>query len=1297
MESRNKMLLVIWTLVSVVCVYGQRQELKYTIEEELSANTFVADIPLDARLQSEFASTVFATLSYNFLSQESQASLLFKIDSNSGIIKTTLPIDRDDLCLNVAECLVELDVAVHDPFMTHFEIIKVVIEIVDINDNDPEFPQSEINVKLSESVPINHTFLTQEAFDIDEGNNSVQNYELISPTGTFGLDIITGSDGSKELAIVVRKELDREKTDFYQVEIVAKDGGSPPRSGAVRINISIADINDHTPRFGQANYKVSIPENTEPNTSIIQVTATDDDIGSNGDIRYSISNLATRTIKSLFGINATSGELYVKSTLDYEVGSVHHIPVDATDQSHDPRVAHTTIVLTVLDLNDNRPEIKLKVLSGEAQVSEGSEPGAFVALVSVKDKDDPEGINGQVKCNLSSDNFALNAFTEKEFKVVSTTKFDRERQDTYNVTITCSDMGVPQQFSENNFIVNILDENDHTPQFETPSISANIVENNRMGAYIIQVTAHDDDILDNGKIEYKLHSDAGELFRINADNGKIYANVKFNRETTDRIQFRVIASDKGVPPRSAITYVTLRILDLNDEPPIFFQNTYPFNVTEGEDVDTFVGSVSAFDADFGDNAKFRYALDQSTDAKHFKINAETGRITTSKVIDRERKSMFHFLIMAYDQGSPQQSGSASVIVSILDINDNPPIITFPSAYNNTVYINPSTPVGNLITTVEAEDRDFGNNAKMTFLFLDGDREGLFRIDTQTGDIYLQEDLSTSDETSHKLKIMVADHGPDQKKSRSHLSVIISDSTTFIGYGSPATGTKKQAMGLSQQNIIIVICLAAATIILSVILIIAIFRMRRRSKPKGRRYNVRLQNDKADDKKKLAGGVGKGSPNGSPTNGKPVIDSRGPADGKNTSFSLETETPNSTMTGMNGTSLSHDKKMIPQSPNTSFLSNTSMESKPSMEQKCMNDLTQGNKPSVMNGQNGRPWNAADRDLEVHRLIDILKRDQNKHKGHHGETSSVDSDRSNPDSGKGTSENDEDPLNKSGDPEDSFDSKDLKSPKKVSFDSNPFYIKEKQGKNPKATTLGNNNHSNLEPDLDNSGYHSNQSDNGDFPRNIKTSTSSDSLDDNTLVPSTPQGAPTLHTFKPQDSKPNYIPQTFSGNNLRGPVPPPKPKRSHSDNSMQPPAALPPRGNSGRYTPVGNRSNIPRVNYNDSMSPRSYQPLPQQSPSAANRQPHFQNNPSAFQGQQSQSQSDSKNRLPVLNQHNYPNYAKTGGPFKDFTIADLDRALGDSGTDMDRQEDDRTTTTSGSYTVDPQELTNEIDNLFFKEMIV
>ncbi|XP_007507578.2 protocadherin-19 isoform X3 [Monodelphis domestica] len=658
MDSFLPMLLLealLWTQASSLI------NLKYSVEEEQRAGTVIANVAKDARE----AGFLLDARQPAFRVVSNSAPHLVDINPNSGMLVTKQKIDRDLLCHQSPKCVISLEV-----MSSSMEICVVKVEIKDLNDNTPIFPNSQIELEISETASPGTRIPLDGAYDPDSGSFGVQTYE-ITPNDLFGLEVKTRGDGSRFAELVVEKNLDRETQAYYNYRITALDGGDPPRMGTVGLGIKVIDSNDNNPVFPEATYVVSVPENAPLNTPVIHLNATDPDEGTNGEVVYSFYGYVNEKARGLFQIDPHSGLISVSGAIDYEQGRVYELDVQAKDLGPNSIPAHCKVTVTVLDVNDNAPVINLLSVNSElVEVSESAPPGYVIALVRVSDRD--SGANGRVQCRLLGNV----PFRLQEYESFSTIlvdgRLDREQRDQYNLTIQARDGGVPSLQSTKSFTVKITDENDNHPHFSKAYYQVIVQENNTPGAYLLSVSARDPDLGLNGSVSYQIvPSQVRDMpvftyVSINPNSGDIYALRSFNHEQTKAFEFKVLAKDGGNPSLQSNATVRVIVLDVNDNTPVItapplVNGTAEVYIPRNAGVGYLVTVVKADDYDEGENGRVTYDMTEG-DRGFFVIDQANGEVRTTRTFGDSSKATYEIIVVAHDHGKTSLSASALVLI-----------------------------------------------------------------------------------------------------------------------------------------------------------------------------------------------------------------------------------------------------------------------------------------------------------------------------------------------------------------------------------------------------------------------------------------------------------------------------------------------------------------------------------------------------------------------------------------------------------------------------------------------------------
>ncbi|XP_051275344.1 protocadherin gamma-A12-like isoform X2 [Dicentrarchus labrax] len=632
-------------------------DLSYSIPEEMKRESVIANIAKDLGLDLRTLSARKARVDF-----EGTRKRYCDINLNTGNLITSERIDRESLCGKKPSCVVKVDLVLENPLELH----RLSLHIQDVNDNSPKFRQSVTEMEIWESAEKGNRFSIEEAHDADIGQNAVQRYNL-QKNDNFILAV-----DSNKVELVLENKLDREKQKEMNLLLTALDGGSPQRSGTVVIHVTVLDANDNAPVFSQAVYKASLPENSPPDTIVINVSATDADEGVNGDVTYDFGHVSDDDV-NVFSIDPKTGEIRVTGVIDFEESSSFEIRVQAKDGLG--LTSYAKVFIHVTDKNDNAPVIYLKSLSNP--IPENVSPGTEVGIINVQDRDSET--NGQVRCSIQQNvPFKLVPSIKNYYSLVTTGQLDRELVSDYNITITATDEGSPPLSSSKTVQLSVADINDNPPVFEEQSYSAYVTENNKPGSTLCSVTARDPDWRQNGTVIYSLL--AGEVngapvssyLSVNGDTGVIHAVRSFDYEQFRSFKVHVMARDNGSPPLSSNVTVSVFISDVNDNSP---QILYP--APEGNSFMTelvpkaahggsLVSKVIAVDADSGQNAWLSYHIVKSTDPGLFTIGLHSGEIRTQRDISESDSMKQNLIVSVKDNGQPSLSATCSMYLLISD-------------------------------------------------------------------------------------------------------------------------------------------------------------------------------------------------------------------------------------------------------------------------------------------------------------------------------------------------------------------------------------------------------------------------------------------------------------------------------------------------------------------------------------------------------------------------------------------------------------------------------------------------------
>ncbi|XP_066053675.1 protocadherin alpha-3-like [Chamaea fasciata] len=674
-------------------------QVRYSVPEEAKAGTVVGRLAQDLGLEAGEAEARRLRL----VAQGRRASV--EVSGASGALVVSSRLDREELCAKSAPCALRLEVLVERPL----RVFHVELEVTDINDNAPIFPAARKNLSIAESSVPGSRFPLEGASDADIGANAQLSYTL-SPSEHFSLDLQRSEEYRESLFLVLTKSLDRETIPVHRLVLTASDGGRPSLTGTMELVISVLDANDNAPKFNQSVYKVQLRENATEGTLVARVNATDPDLGSNSDVVYTLSNTFPEEGVNIFHLNAKTGEIHLGGTVDYEDIRSYEIQIEATDKGTPPLSGHCKVVLEVVDVNDNAPEVRVTSLS--VPVSEDASVGTVVALLSVSDRD--SGANGRVRCWVwPASPFGLEATFAGSYSLVLREALDRERVSEYEVEVRAEDGGAPALRASRGLRVPVSDVNDNAPAFSQAVYTVLARENNAAGAELARLWARDPDEAGNGRVSYSVWEGgaaavssssssgvgaggwrpASSYVSVDAESGRVWALQPLDYEELQVLQFEVRAVDAGEPPLYGNATVQLFVLDENDNAPALLpaagsapeaggaageaaaaaaaglgsvSDTLWAWAAWGAPAGQVVAKIRAVDADSGYNAWLRYELWEPRAKGPFRVGLYSGEVSTARALDEADGPRHRLLIVVRDHGEPARSATATLSVSLVE-------------------------------------------------------------------------------------------------------------------------------------------------------------------------------------------------------------------------------------------------------------------------------------------------------------------------------------------------------------------------------------------------------------------------------------------------------------------------------------------------------------------------------------------------------------------------------------------------------------------------------------------------------
>ncbi|XP_055744827.1 protocadherin beta-16-like [Salvelinus fontinalis] len=637
----------------------------YSIPEEMEEGSIVANLATDLGLDMK-------TLSNRKMRLDTIANKKYvDVNKDTGEMYIAEKIDRELLCnIKTATCYLKMEVVLENPL----RIFNIELEIMDINDNAPQFRRDTIHLDISESTPLGERFSLSNAVDPDIGANSVKTYHL-SESHHFGIEIQTGRDGSKFADLILKTALDREKQAFQNLILTAVDSGVPTRSGTASIIVHVLDTNDNAPYFEKESFHINVPENSPIGNLVVKLNATDLDEGSNAEVIYSYSLYTTEKTQGTFKLNPDSGEITVKEMINYEDFRIYDMEVIATDKGANSLSGQCKLTILVTDMNDNHPEMSIK--SFQSPIKEDIAVDTVIAVVSVSDKD--SGENGIVDIRIPDElPFALRENSDNYYELVVSEPLDREKVPEYDITFTVTDRGSPPLSDNETMTLELLDVNDNVPQFPQSFYTIPVMENNAPGALLSSLTAFDPDLHENQYLVYFIiekeivNTSVSMLFSINPENGNLYALKTFDYEIEKEFLFHIEARDSGVPPLSRNVTVHIIIVDQNDNTPVIVSpwrvhgSVVEEKIPRFTDKGSLVSKVIAIDTDSVQNSRITYQFLQVTDATLFSLDQYNGDIRTMRMFSYRDSRHQRLVVIAKDNGEPALSATVTIKLSTVE-------------------------------------------------------------------------------------------------------------------------------------------------------------------------------------------------------------------------------------------------------------------------------------------------------------------------------------------------------------------------------------------------------------------------------------------------------------------------------------------------------------------------------------------------------------------------------------------------------------------------------------------------------
>nr|XP_033948397.1 protocadherin beta-15-like [Pseudochaenichthys georgianus] len=602
-----------------------------------------------------------------------------------------------------------------------------------------------------------------------------------------------------------------------------------------RLSLQVQDINDNSPIFPKDIIKLEIRESADKGAKYRINAAHDADIGKNSVESY----ILQQNPHFVFNIQTTNagrkyGELVLDKELDREEQQEMKLLLTALDGGSPQRSGTVVIHIIVLDANDNSPVFTESVYT--ASLPENSPMKTPVITVSASDAD--EGVNGEVTyefSRLSDKSQKLFLLDEKTGDITVTGEIDYEEGSKYEVFVEAKDgYGLS---SEAKVIIEISDVNDNAPVIYLKSLTNPIPENVSRGSEVGIINVQDRDSENNRQVRCSIQQNVP--FKLVPSIKNYYSLVttgQLDRELVSDYNITITATDEGSPPLSSSKTVQLSVADINDNPPVFEEQSYSAHVTENNKPGSTLCSVTARDPDWRQNGTVIYSLlpgevNGAPVSSYLSVNGDTGVIHAVRAFDYEQFRSFKVHVMARDNGSPPLSSNVTVSVFISDVNDNSPQILYPAPEGNsfmTELVPKAAHGGSLVSKVIAVDADSGQNAWLSYHIVKSTYPGLFTIGLHSGEIRTQRDISESDSMKQNLVVSVKDNGQPSLSATCSMYLLISDNLAEVPELKDISYDEKNS---KLTSYLIIALVSVSTFFLTFIIIILGVRFCRRRKPR----------------------------------------------------------------------------------------------------------------------------------------------------------------------------------------------------------------------------------------------------------------------------------------------------------------------------------------------------------------------------------------------------------------------------------------------------------------------------------
>uniref|UniRef100_A0A672HAH0 FAT atypical cadherin 3a n=1 Tax=Salarias fasciatus TaxID=181472 RepID=A0A672HAH0_SALFA len=712
--------------------------------------------------------TGFAPLSATFAvvngeTGENNQDGVFVVEKDTGVIKVDKPLDHEV----IKGFSFKVTATAQQAKLDSVTSIDVEVRVLDLNDNKPAFDTTSYETTVMEGMAVGTRVIQVQALDPDSGANGQVTYrlgELIQSDGDVDTLVGTFSIDSNTGWISTHKDLDHETKPSYTFTVVASDlGETLSLSSTTTVTVAVSDVNDNPPKFMENQYFGSVQESDPPGEVVAVLNTRDDDSSAvNRQVSYHITG---GNYRGVFALGLVQGEwkMYVKGPLDREERNLYVINVTASDGLF---VTQAMVEVTVIDTNDNSPMCDQALYT--ALIPEDLPVNSVLLRIGASDAD--MGINAWIQYSLLGPGSADFSMDPDTGEIKSSVNLDREVTPNYRLVAQATDGG--GRWCRAEVQLAVTDVNDNPPIFTLPQYTASVYEDTATKALLTRIQAIDPDEGPGRVVVYSLADSAGGFFSIDKSSGIVVLERVLDREIQPAYQITVRASDQGSPlPLFSLVNVTITVLDINDNPPVFERRDQLATVPEDVGVGTEVLRVYAASKDIGTNAEITYSIRSGNEHGKFHIHPLTGAILVAQPLDYETCRDYFLTVEACDGGTPPLSAITTVNINLTDVNDNAPMFSH-DLYS--AVVSEDATIGESVVQLVAEDVDSQLNGAILYSIVSGDRDNQFFIDPLSGVIKVNKQLDRETVPSYSLAIRALDSGIPPMSSTVLANIDISD-------------------------------------------------------------------------------------------------------------------------------------------------------------------------------------------------------------------------------------------------------------------------------------------------------------------------------------------------------------------------------------------------------------------------------------------------------------------------------------------------------------------------------------------